>query len=67
MSRALLHLKHKDEIVIALEKELSMKEYLMRNYEKNETLIDKCTGEISALKWVLGFENLDNQGEENDN
>tara|TARA_Y100000361_G_scaffold46705_1_gene40440 strand:- start:1750 stop:1953 length:204 start_codon:yes stop_codon:yes gene_type:complete len=67
MSRALLHLKHKDEIVIALEKELSMKEYLMRNYEKNETLIDVCTGRISALKWVLGFENLDNQGEENDN
>ena len=69
MSRALLHLKHKDEIVIALEKELSMKEYLMRNYENNnnKTLIDVCTGRISALKWVLGFENLDNQGEENDN
>ena len=67
MSRALLNVKHKDKIFIELEKKLSMKEYLMINYEENKTLIDKCTGEIIALKWVLGFENLDNQGEENDN
>jgi hypothetical protein len=34
----MLKVKTKDELIIALEKELSMKEYLMRNYEENNLL-----------------------------
>ena len=54
----MLKIKTKDELVIALEKELSMKEYLMRNYEENKTLIDVCTGRIESLKFALGFDEL---------
>ena len=58
----MLKVKTKDELIIALEKELSMKEYLMRDYERsyeeNRTLIDVCTGRIESLKFALGFDEL---------
>ena len=59
----MLRVKTKDELIIALEKELSMKEYLMRSHnakfeEANETLIDVCTGRIESLKFALGFDEL---------
>ena len=59
----MLKIKTKDELVIALEKELSMKEYLIRSQnvkfeEANETLIDVCTGRIESLKFALGFDEL---------
>ena len=60
----ILNVKHKDDIIISLEKELSMKEYLMRNYEKNETLINVCTGRIESLKWCLGFDELNEEEKE---
>ena len=33
----------------------------MRNYEKNETLIDVCTGRIESLKFALGFDELNKE------
>ena len=57
----MLKVKTKDELIIALEKELSMKEYLMRNYEENKTLIDVCTGRIESLKFALGFDELNKE------
>ena len=57
----MLKVKTKDELIIALEKELSMKEYLMRNHEANETLINVCTGRIESLKFALGFDELNKE------
>ena len=57
----MLKVKTKDELIIALEKELSMKEYLMRDYEKNETLADVCAGKIQSLKFALGFDELNKE------
>jgi hypothetical protein len=57
----MLKVKTKDELIIALEKELGMKEYLMRNYEENKTLVDVCTGRIESLKFALGFDELNKE------
>jgi hypothetical protein len=47
--------------MIALEKELSMREHLMRNYEENKTLADVCAGRIQSLKFALGFDELNKE------
>ena len=57
----MLKVKTKDELIIALEKELSMKEHLMRSCEANKTLIDVCTGRIESLKFALGFDELNKE------
>jgi len=57
----MLKIKTKDELIIALEKELSMREYLMRNYEENKTLADVCAGRIESLKFALGFDELNKE------
>lgn len=57
----MLKVKTKDELIIALEKELSMKEYLMRTPEANKTLVDVCTGRIESLKFALGFDELNKE------
>ena len=57
----MLKTKTKDELMIALEKELSMREHLMRNYEENKTLADVCAGRIQSLKFALGFDELNKE------
>ena len=57
----MLRVKTKDELIIALEKELSMREHLMRNYEENKTLADVCAGRIQSLKFALGFDELNKE------
>lgn len=59
----MLKVKTKDELIIALEKELSMREHLMRNYEENKTLADVCAGRIQSLKFALGFDELNKEEE----
>ena len=59
----MLRVKTKDELIIALEKELSMREHLMRNYEENKTLADVCAGRIQSLKFALGFDELNKEEE----
>ena len=59
----MLKIKTKDELIIALEKELSMREHLMRNYEENKTLADVCAGRIQSLKFALGFDELNKEEE----
>ena len=65
MSKAVLHLMHKDEVVIRLEKELSLLSHVNKNPEANKYLIPKLQGSIDALKWVLGFDYINKEGEEN--
>ncbi len=68
MSKAVLHLMHKDEVMIKLEKDLSLLSHLNKNPEANKYLIPKLQGSIDALKWVLGFDYIEqNQEEEHDN
>ena len=68
MSKAILHLMHKDEIMIKLEKELSLLSHVNKNPEANKYLIPKLQGSIDALKWVLGFDYIEQEkGEENGN
>ena len=57
----MLRVKTKDELIIALEKELSMREHLMRNYEENKTLADVCAGRIQSLKFALGFDEINKE------
>ena len=59
----MLKTKTKDELMIALEKELSMREHLMRNYEENKPLADVCAGRIQSLKFALGFDELNKEEE----
>ena len=66
MSKAILHLMHKDEIMIKLEKELSLLSQANKNPEANKYLIPKLYGSIDALKWVLGFDYINKEGENND-
>tara|TARA_R100000278_G_C5381501_1_gene132673 strand:+ start:28 stop:240 length:213 start_codon:yes stop_codon:yes gene_type:complete len=66
MSKAILHLMHKDEIMIKLEKELSLLSQANKNPEANKYLIPKLYGSIDALKWVLGFDYINKEGEKND-
>ena len=66
MSKAVLHLMHKDEIMIKLEKELSLLSQANKNPEANKYLIPKLYGSIDALKWVLGFDYINKEGEKND-
>ena len=62
MSKAILHLMHKDEIMIKLEKELSLLSHANKNPEINKPCcskrfaIQRLEGSIDALKWVLGFD-----------
>ncbi len=64
MSKAVLHLMHKDEVVIRLEKELSLLSHVNKNPEANKYLIPKLQGSIDALKWVLGFDYIEQKEEE---
>tara|TARA_R100000234_G_scaffold33522_1_gene19704 strand:+ start:156 stop:377 length:222 start_codon:yes stop_codon:yes gene_type:complete len=64
MSKAVLHLMHKDEIMIKLEKELSLLSHVNKNPEANKYLIPKLQGSIDALKWVLGFDYIEQKEEE---
>ena len=66
MSKAVLHLMHKDEIMIKLEKELSLLSQANKNPEANKYLIPKLYGSIDALKWVLGFDYINKEGNNND-
>ena len=66
MSKAILHLMHKDEIMIKLEKELSLLSQANKNPEANKYLIPKLYGSIDALKRVLGFGYINKEGENND-
>jgi len=66
MSKAILHLMHKDEIMIKLEKELSLLSQANKNPEANKYLIPKLYGSIDALKWVLGFDYINKEGDNND-
>lgn len=66
MSKAVLHLMHKDEIMIKLEKELSLLSQANKNPEANKYLIPKLYGSIDALKWVLGFDYINKEGDNND-
>mgnify|MGYP003153856608 CR=1 FL=1 len=66
MSKAVLHLMHKDEIMIKLEKELSLLSHANKNPEVNKPLIQKLEGSIDALKWVLGFNYINREGKNND-
>jgi phosphoserine aminotransferase len=65
MSKAVLHLMHKDEVVIRLEKELTLLSHANKNSQVNKPLIQKLEGSIDALKWVLGFDYINKEGEEN--
>jgi hypothetical protein len=66
MSKAILHLMHKDEIMIKLEKELSLLSQANKNPEANKYLIPKLYGSIDALKWVLGFDYINKEGDSDD-
>lgn len=66
MSKAVLHLMHKDEIMIKLEKELSLLSEANKNPEVNKYLIPKLHGSINALKWVLGFNYINKEGDSDD-
>ena len=66
MSKAVLHLMHKDEVVIRLEKELTLLSHANKNPKVNKLLIQKLEGSIDALKWVLGFDYINKEGENND-
>jgi hypothetical protein len=66
MSKAVLHLKHKDEVIIRLRREYmllshaSQRQFLKnKNPEENKILIRKLEGSTSALEWVLGFDYID--------
>jgi len=59
----MLKVKTKDELIIALEKELSMKEYFVRNQQQNQ--VNQCIGRIESLKFALGFDEL-NKGEKHE-
>tara|TARA_R100001082_G_C4342308_1_gene150700 strand:+ start:976 stop:1191 length:216 start_codon:yes stop_codon:yes gene_type:complete len=67
MSKALLHLMHKDEVYIRLRKEYMLLSHANKNPEVNKMLIRKLEGSISALEWVLGFDYLEQKEEENNN
>ena len=59
---------HKDEIMIKLEKELSLLSHVNKNPDANKYLIPKLQGSIDALKWALGFDYIEQEkGEENGN
>ena len=56
---------HKDEIMIKLEKELSLLSHVNKNPDANKYLIPKLQGSIDALKWALGFDYIEQEkGEE---
>jgi adenine C2-methylase RlmN of 23S rRNA A2503 and tRNA A37 len=59
MSKALLHLMHKDEVYIRLRKEYMLLSHANKNPEVNKMLIRKLEGSISALEWILGFDYID--------
>ena len=67
MSKALLHLMHKDEVYIRLRKEYILLSNSNKNPEVNKMLIKKLEGSISALEWVLGFDYIEQRKEEDNN
>ena len=65
----MLKIKTKDELVIRLELEMTMKEFywkkfkvgLPENAKKDKQLYDECKGRVESLKFALGFNEL-NEG-----
>jgi hypothetical protein len=65
MSKALLHLMHKDEIFLYMVDKQELLVHAQKNPEANKMLIPKLQGSIETCKYVLGFDYINKQGEEN--
>jgi hypothetical protein len=65
MSKALLHLMHKDEIFLYMVDKLELLVHPQKNPEANKMLIPKLQGAIETCKYVLGFDYINKEGEEN--
>ncbi len=68
MSKALLHLMHKDEIFLYMIDKQELLIHAQKNPEVNKMLIPKLQGAIETCKYVLGFDYIEQKEEErNDN
>ena len=68
MSKALLHLMHKDEIFLYMVDKQELLIHAQKNPEVNKMLIPKLQGAIETCKYVLGFDYIEQKEEErNDN
>ena len=68
MSKALLHLMHKDEIFLYMIDKQELLIHAQKNPEVNNMLIPKLQGAIETCKYVLGFDYIEQKEEEtNDN
>lgn len=66
MSKALLHLMHKDEIFMYMIDKQELLVQAQKNPEAHKMLIPKLEGSIETCKFVLGFDYISNKGENND-
>ena len=66
MSKALLHLMHKDEIFLYMVDKQELLVHAQKNPEANKMLIPKLQGAIETCKYVLGFDYITKEGENND-
>ena len=68
MSKAVLHLMHKDEIFLYMVDKQELLIHAQKNPEVNKMLIPKLQGAIETCKYVLGFDYIEQKEEErNDN